>query len=172
MGAAVNQIGLSFGAAIAPLWIGVAIVYGWRVPFMLTGLLGFIWIPLWLLVNRAIPPRYAAAEFAPKRQSVTSFAILRERNLILLVLANLLWMGGYSLWSNWTTLYLMQVHHLTLKESASYVWIPPLISNLGGFFGGWLSLRWSRKAANPLDQPSRRMGQRLVFADHAVVAGC
>ncbi len=150
LGAAVNQIGLSLGAAIAPLWIAVAIVYGWRVPFMLTGLLGFIWIPLWLLVNRAIPPRYAAAEFAHKREVAASFAILRERNLLLLVLANLLWMGGYSLWSNWTTLYLIQVHHLTLRQSASYVWIPPLISNLGGFFGGWLSLHWSKRAANPL----------------------
>jgi MFS transporter, ACS family, hexuronate transporter len=49
------------------------------------------------------------------------------------------------LWSNWTTLYLTRVHHLTLQQSASYVWIPPLISNLGGFFGGWMSLKWIKK---------------------------
>jgi hypothetical protein len=54
-------------------------------------------------------------------------------------------MSGYSLWSNWTTLYLIHVHHITLAETPRYVWIPPLISNLGGFFGGWLSLRWMKR---------------------------
>jgi predicted MFS family arabinose efflux permease len=54
-------------------------------------------------------------------------------------------MASYSLWSKWTTLYLMRVHGLTLRETAQYVWIPPLVSNLGGFFGGWLSLRWMRQ---------------------------
>ncbi|MBV8552710.1 MAG: MFS transporter [Acidobacteriaceae bacterium] len=150
LGAAVNQIGLTLGAAIAPLWIGVALARGWRAPFMITGLLGFLWIPLWLVVSRAIPPRYAAAELAPARDRTTVFRILRERTLLLLVLANVLWMAGYSLWSNWTTLYLVQVHHLTLQQSAHYVWVPPLISNLGGFFGGWLSWCWIKKAVDPL----------------------
>jgi predicted MFS family arabinose efflux permease len=81
-------------------------------------------------------------------------AILRDRNLILLVIANVLWMGSYSLWSNWTTLYLTRVHHLTLKQSAAYVWIPPLVSNFGGFFGGWLSLHWIKRAISPV--PARR----------------
>ncbi len=144
LGAAANQVGLSLGAVIAPLWIGVALLYGWRIPFVLTGLMGFIWIPLWLGINRFIPARYAGQELAPTR-GLSEFALLRDRSLILLVIANVLWMGSYSLWSNWTTLYLVHVHHLTLQETASYVWIPPLVSNVGGFFGGWLSLRLIRR---------------------------
>jgi sugar phosphate permease len=70
--------------------------------------------------------------------------------LIILVVANLLWMGGYSLWSSWTTLYLVHVHHLTLEESRHYAWIPPIVSNVGGFFGGWLSLYWTKKKADPI----------------------
>ena len=144
LGAAANQIGLSLGAVIAPLWIGVAVAHGWRMPFVATGLMGFVWIPLWLGVNRAIPARYADQELAPE-SGIGEFSLLRERSLILLVIANVLWMGSYSLWSNWTTLYLVHVEHLTLKQTADYVWIPPLISNVGGFFGGWLSLRWIRR---------------------------
>jgi ACS family hexuronate transporter-like MFS transporter len=149
LGAAVNQIGLSLGAALAPLFIPLALAYGWRMPFVIAGLLGFLWIPCWLFVSRSIPARYAAAEFAPPSDK-TRFSILRERNLLLLVAANVLWMGGYSLWSNWTTLYLTRVHHISLQQSAHYVWIPPLISNFGGFFGGWLSLRWMKKKSEPL----------------------
>lgn len=152
LGAAVNQIGLSVGLAIAPLWIGVATRQSWRTPFVINGLLGFAWIPVWWTVSRLIPARYRGLEFVCKKEQRLrpAFSILRERALILLVVANLLWMGSYSLWSNWTTLYLTRVHGLTLQQSAKYVWIPPLISNLGGFFGGWLSLRWIRRAIEPV----------------------
>lgn len=157
LGAAVNQIGLSLGAALSAVWIGLAISRGWRVPFVITGCFGLIWIPVWLAVSRKIRPQFATEEFVERaeRKQRPSFAILRERNLILLVIANVLWMGSYSLWSNWTTLYLTRVHHLTLKESAAYVWIPPLISNLGGFFGGWLSLRWIKQSVSPVSARRR-----------------
>ncbi len=146
LGAAVNQIGLSLGLAIAPLWIGIAIAYSWRTPFVITGLLGFMWIPIWLAVSRRIPPQQAVIEKTAK----SGLFLLRDRPLLLVVAANVLWMPSYSLWSNWTTLYLTHVHGLTLRESASYVWIPPLISNLGGFFGGWMSLHWIRRGVEPV----------------------
>jgi len=149
LGAAVNQIGLSLGLAIAPLWIGVAYRYSWRTPFVVCGLLGFLWIPLWWAVQRAIPARFAGDEFAP-RDDRGGLSLLADRTLLLLIVANVLWMGSYSLWSNWTTLYLTHVHGLTLRQSAKYVWIPPLISNAGGFFGGWISLRAMRRGSDPV----------------------
>lgn len=147
VGTAANQIGLSLGLAIAPLWIGVAIAHGWRAPFFFTGLFGLLWIPLWLIVSRAIPP-HQRGENRPGGPS--QWSILRDRPLILTVIANVLWMGAYSLWSSWTTLYLTHVHHITLAQSASYVWIPPLVSNAGGFFGGWLSLRWIKRGLDTI----------------------
>jgi ACS family hexuronate transporter-like MFS transporter len=148
IGAAVNQIGLSVGAAMcAPLFVPMAARYSWRVPFAITGALGFAWIPVWLWISRLISPRQKDETDGERRGSLT---ILKDRNLMLLVIANVLWMGGYSLWTNWTTLYLVHVHNLTVQESARYVWIPPLVSNAGGFFGGWLSLRWIRRAYEPV----------------------
>ena len=157
LGAAANQIGLSLGGIIGPLWIGVAVANGWRLPFVVTGLMGFIWIPLWLSVNRLIPAHYATQELAPTR-GIREFSLLRDRSLLLLVIVNVLWMGGYSLWSNWTTLYLVHVHHLTLQQTARYVWIPPFVSNVGGFFGGWLSLHWIRRGQDAVSARRRAIG--------------
>jgi MFS transporter, ACS family, hexuronate transporter len=151
LGTAVNQIGLSLGLAIAPLWISIARAHTWRTPFALTGLFGFLWIPVWLAVSRFIPPQQGSSEFSSRDPKAhPGFSLLRERPLILVVAASVLWMGSYSLWSNWTTLYLTRVHNLTLQQSARYVWIPPLISNLGGFFGGWMSLRWVKSGIEPV----------------------
>lgn len=148
LGAALNQIGLSLGAMIAPLWVAFRTGEDWRFPFLVSGLVGFLWIPLWTVVGKRIPARFADQEFT---STESAFALLRNRNLQLLVIANVLWMGSYSLWSNWTSVYLVQTQHLTLVRAARYVWIPPLVSNLGGFFGGWLSFAWMRKGRNALE---------------------
>lgn len=155
LGAAVNGVGLSVGMALAPLFIGVALSHNWRMPFMLTGLFGFVWIPIWLAVGRVIQPEAGGLDKTSSRRA--EFSMLRERNLLLLVLACILWMGSYSLWSNWTTLYLTQVQHLSLRQTAAYVWIPPLVSNAGGFFGGWLSLRWIRRRNAPVAARQKAM---------------
>lgn len=143
LGAALNQVGISVGLASAPLFIGLALRHSWRTPFAVVGLLGFLWIPLWLFVNRRIKPAFNDVE--PKAPPRPDLRILLDRSLLALVISNILWMGGYSLWSNWTTLYLIHVHGITLAQSAHFVWIPPLVSNLGGFFGGWLSKRWMER---------------------------
>ncbi len=145
LGAALNQVGISLGLALSPLWIGAAYRYSWRLPFVIVGVLGFLWLPLWKVVSRLIPPTFSDAPDHQLEQDSAGFKLLLHRKLIVLIIVNVLWMGAYSLWSNWTTLYLTRVHGLTLKQSASYVWIPPLVSNFGGFFGGWLSQRAMRR---------------------------
>jgi ACS family hexuronate transporter-like MFS transporter len=136
LGNAVNQAGVSLGLILAPpiaTWLAVR--GGWRQAFVVTGVLGLAWIPLWnWAARRTRPP--GSAETAPKACPT----VLRDRRLWAFVAANALSMIGYSLWTNWTTLYLVEVHGLTLVEAAWYAWIPPLAALLGGFAGGWLSL--------------------------------
>lgn len=152
LGAAANQIGLSLAGVIGPLWIGYALTHGWRQAFVINGSLGLLWIPAWLAISYLIRPHYENEELLSRSASDQrpAFSILKERNLLLLVVANLCWMAGYSLWSNWTTLYLIHVQKISLNEAAHYLWIPPLFSNIGGFAGGWLSLRWIRRQMDPV----------------------
>jgi ACS family hexuronate transporter-like MFS transporter len=143
LGSALSQVGLSLGGVLAvTLGTWLAVKYGWRLPFLLTGALGLLWIPLWLGVSRKVKPAYEGKTARVK--------IWWDSRLLVLIAANVLWMGLYSLWSNWTTLYLTEVRNLTVAESAWYSWIAPVASNLGAFFGGWLALRGIRKGRDPV----------------------
>lgn len=136
MGNAINQAGVSLGMIVAPpiaTWIAVR--YGWRTAFVLTGVLGLLWIPVWNWAARHAPPAAKSAV------GVRHAELLRDRRLWGFVAANGLSMVGYSLWSNWTTQYLVDAHGLTVAQAAWYAWVPPLVAMGGGFVGGWFSLR-------------------------------
>jgi ACS family hexuronate transporter-like MFS transporter len=140
LGNAWNQAGVSLGLILAPpvaTWI--AMRYGWRQAFVISGSLGLIWIPLWNLAARKAEPRPSGSGSAS-----TVGDLLRSRRLWGLLAANALNMSVYSLWTNWTTLYLVERHRLPLAEANWYAVVPPLIGALGGFGGGWLSLKWMR----------------------------
>jgi len=144
-GTAVNQVGLSIGAAGAPLIaVWLALRYGWRSAFLVTGGLGFLWVPLWLVTARRIRP--ANLPEASVASSVSG--MLADRRLWALLGANVLSMTLYSLWTNWTTVFL--VEEWGLSEAAAnrqFAWIPPVFANLGGFLGGWLAWRAIRSGA-------------------------
>jgi predicted MFS family arabinose efflux permease len=76
-------------------------------------------------------------------------------------------MTAYSLWTNWTTKYLVTERHLTLLQSAWYAWIPPLAALLGGFAGGALSLRFIERG---MAAPAARFRACLMAAALALVA--
>jgi ACS family hexuronate transporter-like MFS transporter len=144
LGNALNQAGVSLGLILAPpvaTWI--AVTYGWRQAFMVTGCLGLIWIPVWNWIARVTAHAAPTGGHEPPAVSGVS-EILRSPRLWALVIANALNMSVYSLWTNWTTLYLVEARGLTLARAAWYAWIPPLVAMLGGFGGGWLSLRGVR----------------------------
>jgi len=140
LGSAVSQLGISLGAMLAPpLGVYVAVHYGWRWAFVGVGAVGLLWIPAWNRAARAAPCETAAA---PRPRGAA--ALLGEGRLWGFVAANMLSMTVYTLWSNWTTVFLVEAHSLSLEQSAWLAWMPPVAANLGGLFGGWLSLRWIR----------------------------
>jgi len=146
LGNAVNQAGVSLGMILAPpVATYVAVRSGWRASFVVTGVLGLVWIPVW----NWTASRARSATSAPI-ESDAGAALLRDRRLWAFVVANALSMVGYSLWSNWTTLYLVEGQHLTLVEAAWYAWIPPVFAAAGGLAGGWISFRFVGRGVAPL----------------------
>jgi ACS family hexuronate transporter-like MFS transporter len=138
-GTALNQVGISIGSIAAPLLVAaMAPVYGWRSVFLVCGALGFVWIPLWWATAKRIPASQPERVALPGGVS----KILRDRRLWGLAAANALVMTLYTLWTNWTTLYFVEQHHLTeLQANRQFAWIPPVFATLGGFAGGWMAFR-------------------------------
>jgi MFS transporter, ACS family, hexuronate transporter len=145
LGNAANQSAVSLGMVLAPpIATAIFVRAGWRAAFIATGIVGLLWIPLWLKVGQTLP----SADPIAGRQPMD---LLRDRRLWLFVLANALSMIPYSLWVNFTTLYFTDARHLTLVQAAWYAWIPPVLAAAGGVLGGWLSLRWIHSGVDPAD---------------------
>ncbi len=156
-GAALNQVGITVGSMGAPLLAEyLAANYGWRSAFLVTGALGFVWIPLWLAVSRRAVPLVQAG--FQVRDSVRG--MLTDKRFLSLIAANGLAMGVYSLWTMWTPVFLVSEFGLTQAQANyGYVWIPPIFAAAGAFLGGWLAHRLIRSGAEVLQS---RM--RIAFA--------
>jgi len=113
--------------------------------------LSVLWIPLWLTTSRLIPP---AADYRGPSPGAHSERILRDPQLWALVIANGLSMTIYSLWTNWSPTYLVQLG-LKPQQAANYSWIIPLCGYAGGFIGGSLSWRFIRQGQDPVQARKR-----------------
>lgn len=145
-GSAISQVGLTLGAVSAPILAEfLSRHFGWRIAFIAVGALGFVWIPLWLAVSRKAPKLGEETSAG----SSTPGEVIRDPRYWALLASNVLLMSVYSLWVNWTTIYLVREHGLT-QDQANYglAWIPPIFATAGGLFGGWLVMRWAGKSAD------------------------
>src|SRR5207253_1256935 len=105
--------------------------WGWRDAFILTGGLGLLWIPLWRAVGGSQRPMARVPGIVP----------YADRRLWAFAAANLLNGVPYSLWSSWTTKYLVTVFGLAETQANRYAWVPPVFTMVGGFTCGWASLQ-------------------------------
>ena len=143
------NIGASFGSMLAPPLVVWAIVhYNWQSAFVITGLLGLVWVVVWLLFfnspdrHRWLSPeemRHIAAGQEPHltggepRPSV--LGILARRNFWGIALPRFLADPTWGTLSFWVPLYLTSVRHFDLKQIALFAWLPFLAADLGCLFG-------------------------------------
>jgi len=147
LGIAVQAIGVSIGMISAPLVVAAVVPrFGWRAAFVVCGMVGLAWVPLWRFTSRRIPAR-ANDSSAP---AMAVRELMRDRRLWGILAANTLIMTVHSMWMNWTTVYLVQVHRLTPTEANRYfAWIPPIFATLGGLVGASLVLRSAGRGQTP-----------------------
>ena len=147
--------GSSVGAAIAPflvLWL-YHTFGGWRLAFVFTGTLGFLWVVLWRLLYyppeshprlRQSEKRMILDEKAEQNRATGQGPVLRWTQLLRLPQT---WgiIAGRSLtdpvWffiADWFAIYLV-AKGVRLEQAVLVFWIPFVASDLGNFFGGGVS---------------------------------
>jgi len=147
VGQAMGQMGLSLGAGLAPGFaVYFAYNYDWRWTFYVVGCLSLLWIPVWLLTSRWVPPVAGIAH----RVRTNSFRLIKDPKLWGLMFGNFFAMTVYSLWSNWPPRYLVRMHHLSPAETAHYTWIVPICGYFGAMVGGSISWQLIHRGMTPV----------------------
>ena len=144
--------GSAVGNVIAPpLIAGLTLSFGWRSAFFLPGLLGLLWLVVWLWIYQ-LPQAHPGTTpedlsllsadnnsvpevTAPKRWS----SLLKDRNVLALVLARLVSDPVWYFYLFWTPEYLKRERGFSLTDIGLYAWIPFVAGALGGMAGGRVS---------------------------------
>ena len=151
---AIFDSGSSVGAILAPplVW-WVTRTFGWRYAFVASGLLGFLWIALWLALYHPLRkhPRLTeeeralieagrdTAETSVRRGAGRWLELLKQPNVWGIVLGRSLTDPIWWFYVFWLPKYLGDVRGFDLKHIAAFVWIPFVAADLGNFTGGLAS---------------------------------
>ncbi|QGZ65555.1 MFS transporter [Paraburkholderia acidisoli] len=156
-------IGQPLGAAIAAPLIGfLALNYGWRVAFIVTGVLGLVWVLAWLRFFRDTPEQHPRVSPVEREQIAASHeraAVLQRETALaenaspsrgiwshllskrVLAICIAFFASNYLLYFllSWLPSYLVDFQHLNVREMAVVGAIPWLGAAIGLGAGGWIS---------------------------------
>ena len=157
----VYTAGAMIGATIAPpLIVFLAVQYGWRAAFVITGAAGFVWLAIWLFVYRS--PE--GAEPARTKEPIRWGPILRDRRVWGLALTRLIADPVWYFYLFWFPKYLTDERGMTLVQVASLAWLVYLAADIGSVGGGYLSGRLIRSGVAPVRSRVITMGGAAVLA--------
>ena len=142
-GMALGYSGVAAASVIAPLlFIPINRVWGWHAAFVLTGLLGCLWILVWWLSTAPSKPT------APPEALRWQLPNLLERRFW--ILFSTYAMGALPLGPVMylTPLYLKSLGY-TQNQMAHVLWIPPIGWEAGSFFWAWMADHFARENPYP-----------------------
>jgi ACS family hexuronate transporter-like MFS transporter len=146
--------GTNIGAIVTPLIIpAVTLAWGWRAAFIVTGVGGLLWLPVWLLVYRT--PRetkgLSAAELAHIEsdppdaiEALPWRRLLPVRETWAYAIGKFLIDPIWWMFLFWLPDFLHKRHGLDLTTFGPPVIAIYLLSDVGSIAGGWLSSRLIR----------------------------
>ncbi|MGH6884487.1 MAG: MFS transporter [Geminicoccales bacterium] len=157
----VYTAGAMIGATIAPPLIAfLALQYGWRAAFVITGAAGFAWLAIWLFVYRSPDDALPARTKEPIRWG----PIVRDRRVWGLAIARMIADPVWYFYLFWFPKYLTDQRDMGLVQVASLAWIVYLAADIGSVGGGLLSGRLIRSGVAAAKSRLITMGGAAVLA--------
>jgi MFS transporter, ACS family, hexuronate transporter len=151
LAAGILNAGANVGAIATPIIVPfIAIHYGWQAAFIVTGLLGFIWLAAWLAFYRAPAqhPRLSPQELAYIRADqgadddappIRWRSLFRYRATWAFVTAKFLTDPVWYLFLFWLPDFFAKRHGLDLMTFGPPLIAVYLLADVGSIGGGWLS---------------------------------
>jgi MFS transporter, ACS family, hexuronate transporter len=162
--------GAGIGSIVAaPVVAELFGVYGWRITFIIIGLIGFLWIIPWLIFNQKNPNKHpwiteeeknfiskngsSRIKTTKKAESLTVLKILSYKESWGVISARFFIEPIWWLFVFWMPIYLYKEFNFNVKEIGYYAWFPYVGAMLGSISGGWYakklvdtkSVNYSRK---------------------------
>ena len=150
--------GTNIGAIVTPLVVpAIVLTWGWQMAFIVTGVAGLIWLPIWLLIYRR--PRetknLSAAELAHIEQDpadpvekIAWTKLLTKRETWAYALGKFLIDPIWWMFLFWLPDFLGKRYGLDLKTFGPPIIAIYLLSDVGSVGGGWLSSRLMKGGAS------------------------
>jgi ACS family hexuronate transporter-like MFS transporter len=151
---AVSFAGNPLGGAIsAPIIAAIALAAGWKVSFIILGLIGFVWVAAWLLLVKENPSQVkniAKEELAELQYSVQTKVTddadnkklsyyLRQPTILLTAFAFFSYSYILFFFMTWFPSYLMNARHLDMKSMSIANILPWVVGAIGLALGGFIS---------------------------------
>jgi MFS transporter, ACS family, hexuronate transporter len=154
LGMGIFNTGAALGGAVSPPIIAwLALTWGWRSTFIVTGTLGFGWLLLWLLIFRS-PERHPwitdgerahiLADRLTNASQETEWrpgwsALLKYRQTWAVVVGRFITDPIWWLYIFWLPSYFQEARGFSLQQIGMSAWLPFLCAGIGALGGGWAS---------------------------------
>jgi ACS family hexuronate transporter-like MFS transporter len=142
--------GSNIGAIVAPLLVPIiALNFGWQAAFILTGLLGFIWLFFWLRlmsrpeenvsINAAELDLIKADTEEDLEKPTSIWKIIRTRKIWAIAIGKFMTDPIWWFFLYWLPKFLNTTYGLKLDKIGLPLIVAYLIADVGSVGGGWLS---------------------------------
>ncbi|MEO8679126.1 MAG: MFS transporter [Vicinamibacterales bacterium] len=165
--------GSSLGAMIAPPLVAfVTLHWGWRASFVVTGLLGFVWVAMFQLFRRRHPEMdlQDRAGGEPGVVPIRWKTLLGYRQTWAVFLCRFFADPLWYFFVFWIPEFLTRERGLNLAGIALVAWIPFLVADVANFAGGYLSMRLLRRGWSVNRVRKTMMVAATCFSPLAIVA--
>ena len=163
LAAGIFTSGAGIGSLIAPpLVVWLSLHLGWRSAFIVAGLAGFIWLPLWALATRQQPILQTPVEARLPIQKLLP-AMLRNPRYLAYVATRFFGDTTGYFFLFWLPEYLITSKGFTLTEVGALAWIPFLWNDLGALGGGYASGRLVEWRPRPVEARKVMMSIAALF---------
>lgn len=138
--------GTNIGAVVTPLVVpAIALTWGWRAAFVVTGSLGFIWLIFWFLLYRSAPAADGTAGSEAATKTVPWAKVIRHRQAWAFIAGKLITDPVWWFYLFWLPKFLDVRYGVKLAQVAAPLIAIYLLADVGSVGGGWISGRFMRQ---------------------------